>query len=40
VPDGIDTAIVAGEHPPNLMQSQMIALVGVELADPDVLIPD
>ncbi|MFN3600591.1 MAG: ABC transporter ATP-binding protein [Dietzia sp.] len=40
LPDGVDTVIGEGEHPLDPMQSQMIALARVELADPDVVILD
>ncbi|MGN7226491.1 ABC transporter ATP-binding protein [Dietzia maris] len=40
LPDGIDTLIGEGGHALDPMQSQMIALARVELADPDVVILD
>ncbi|MBC7307833.1 MAG: ABC transporter ATP-binding protein, partial [Dietzia sp.] len=40
LPDGIHTVIGEGGHPLDPMQSQMIALARVELADPDVVILD
>ncbi|WP_411741184.1 ABC transporter ATP-binding protein [Rhodococcus sp. IEGM 1408] len=40
LPEGIDTVIGEGGHPLDPMQSQMIALARVELADPDVVILD
>ncbi|MBB1019518.1 ABC transporter ATP-binding protein, partial [Dietzia sp. DQ11-71] len=40
LPDGVDTLIGEGGHQLDPMQSQMIALARVELADPDVVILD
>ncbi|OAV78999.1 ABC transporter permease [Dietzia sp. 111N12-1] len=40
LPDGVDTLIGEGGHALDPMQSQMIALARVELADPDVVILD
>ena len=40
LPKGVDTVIGEGGHPLDPMQSQMIALARVELADPDVVILD
>ena len=40
LPDGIRTVVGEGGHPLDPMQSQMIALARVELADPDVVILD
>ncbi|MEH6624216.1 MAG: ABC transporter ATP-binding protein [Dietzia maris] len=40
LPDGVDTLIGEGGHVLDPMQSQMIALARVELADPDVVILD
>ncbi|MBS7546772.1 ABC transporter ATP-binding protein [Dietzia massiliensis] len=40
LPDSIHTVIGEGGHPLDPMQSQMIALARVELADPDVVILD
>ncbi|TCW22792.1 ABC transporter ATP-binding protein [Dietzia cinnamea] len=40
LPDGIHTVIGEGGHPLDPMQSQMLALARVELADPDVVILD
>jgi ATP-binding cassette subfamily C protein len=40
LPDGLDTLIGEGGHALDPMQSQMIALARVELADPDVVILD
>ncbi|WP_271800097.1 ABC transporter ATP-binding protein [Dietzia maris] len=40
LPDGIDTLFGEGGHALDPMQSQMIALARVELADPDVVILD
>ncbi|MEX6462850.1 ABC transporter ATP-binding protein [Dietzia cinnamea] len=40
LPDGLHTVIGEGGHPLDPMQSQMIALARVELADPDVVILD
>ncbi|MBB0968127.1 ABC transporter ATP-binding protein [Dietzia aerolata] len=40
LPDGVDTVIGEGGHQLDPMQSQMIALARVELADPDVVILD
>ncbi|USX44768.1 ABC transporter ATP-binding protein [Dietzia kunjamensis] len=40
LPDGIDTLIGEGGHALDPMQTQMIALARVELADPDVVILD
>ena len=40
LPEGIDTVVGEGGHPLDPMQSQMVALARVELADPDVVILD